>query len=113
MPLHGKLQYRKSMLNYSLSCSFSVRLVMLFGPLKDGVPSLFSFQSIQSQNAVYLLVSVWDQQVLYPLDYFEAVSSVFCGLWGYHDAERNAANRHGCLFHVKGSFLILAYCVFV
>lgn len=54
VPMHGKLQYRKSMLNYSLSYSFSVRLVMMFGPLKYGVPSLFSFQSIQNQNAGFV-----------------------------------------------------------
>lgn len=71
VPMHGKLEYRKSVRkSYYPPCSLSARwewwCCLLNGPLKDAVP-LFScqpFQSIQRQNAVYLSLSVWDQPVL-------------------------------------------------
>lgn len=112
VPMHGKLQYRKSAgKNYYPSCSLSVRwewwCCLVHGPFKGRCPPppcsrVSHVQSIQSQNAVYLLAFVRDQQVLPPLDYFETVASVFCGLWGYRD---------GCLFHVVLVLTSLCICV--
>lgn len=86
------------------------------GPLKDSVPPLPVLVSVVSEHSKQecsLFVSERFEISGFSLlsVILKQDSSVFCGFWGYHDAERNAANGHGCLFHVEGSFHILCICV--